>query len=185
MDNISLYNLLVDYQNGNKKSFHVFYEELKKPVFYNILSITKSYEISEDLLQETFVKLLENIKKLNKKNSILGYLMVISKNLSLDYLKKNKNITINEEEFENEEKNFLLKKNNADKEDINFNEMLFLIKNILKPKEFEIFTLHLIDDLSYKEISELLKIPIGTLTYTYVEIIKKLKNELEGRNNYE
>jgi DNA-directed RNA polymerase specialized sigma subunit, sigma24 homolog len=72
----------------------------KKPIFYNILSYVKSYEIAEDLLQETFVNFLKNLKKFDKNKSVLAYLMVLSKNLSLDYLKKNKEIISEDNELD-------------------------------------------------------------------------------------
>ncbi|MFA6667401.1 MAG: sigma-70 family RNA polymerase sigma factor [Bacilli bacterium] len=104
MENKDLYELLIKYKKGDKQCFHVFYENLKKPVFYNIYSILKNKEASEDILQETFIKLLENIDKINSQDSILGYLMVISKNLSLDYLKKNKSLKIDDEDIESKER---------------------------------------------------------------------------------
>lgn len=86
MENKDLYELLIKYKKGDKQCFHVFYENLKKPVFYNIYSILKNKEASEDILQETFIKLLENIDKINSQDSILGYLMVIiQKYLSFFY----------------------------------------------------------------------------------------------------
>lgn len=181
MENKDLYELLIKYKAGDKNGFHIFYEELKKPVFYNIYSILKNKDVSEDILQETFIKLLENIDKINKEESILGYLMVISKNIALDYLKKNKNLRIDDDEINDEERTLASNNQNEAKDSTNYHQLLFLIKDLLKPKEFEIFTLRLIDDLSYKEISEILKIPIGTLTYTYNEILKKLETKLERR----
>ncbi len=75
---------------------------MKKPVFFNIYSYVKSYEISEDLLQETFFELLKNTKKIKKSQDLLGYLIVISKNKALNYIKKNKRI-ITESDLENTE----------------------------------------------------------------------------------
>jgi RNA polymerase sigma-70 factor (ECF subfamily) len=75
---------------------------VKKPVFFNIYSYVKSYEISEDLLQETFLELLKNTKKIKKSEDLLGYLIVISKNKALNYIKKNKRI-ITESDLENTE----------------------------------------------------------------------------------
>lgn len=73
-----------------------------KNLFFNIYSYVKSYEISEDLLQETFFELLKNTKKIKKSEDLLGYLIVISKNKALNYIKKNKRI-ITESDLENTE----------------------------------------------------------------------------------
>lgn len=102
MTNIERHTLLQEYLEGKEKSFNLFFNDVKKPVFFNIYSYVKSYEISEDLLQETFLELLKNTKKIKKSEDLLGYLIVISKNKALNYIKKNKRI-ITESDLENTE----------------------------------------------------------------------------------
>ena len=61
--------------------------------------------------------------------------------------------------------------------------LLDKIKNILSKKEYEVFILHILGEYSFKEISEIKKIPLGTLTWTYQEARKKLEIELGGKNH--
>ena len=89
---MELQDLFLKLQEGDFTYFDIFYERSKNVVYYNILSYTKNYDISEDILQETYVKFLASINNINKNVNILGYLMKISKNLALDYFKKNKRI---------------------------------------------------------------------------------------------
>jgi DNA-directed RNA polymerase specialized sigma24 family protein len=49
------------------------------------------------------------------------------------------------------------------------------IKSLLSPFEFQVYTLHVLSNLTFKEISKITKRPIGTLTYTYSETIDKLQ----------
>lgn len=102
MTNIQRHTLLQEYLESKEKSFNLLFNDVKKPVFFNIYSYVKSYEISEDLLQETFLELLKNTKKIKKSEDLLGYLIVISKNKALNYIKKNKRI-ITESDLENTE----------------------------------------------------------------------------------
>ena len=88
----SLKKYLKEFQQDNLLHFNEFYESTKKAVFYNILSFIKSHETSEDILQDTYVKFLKHVKEIKSHSSILGYLIMISKNLSLDYLKKIKDL---------------------------------------------------------------------------------------------
>ena len=96
---MELQDLFLKLQEGDFTFFDTFYERSKNVVFYNILSYTKNYDISEDILQETYVKFLASINNINKNVNILGYLMKISKNLALDYFKKNKRIEYVEDEL--------------------------------------------------------------------------------------
>lgn len=171
-ENKRLYDLVISFKNGDESSFKILYELVKKPVFFNIYSFIKDKEISEDLLQDTFVKFLNNIKKVKKDSNILGLLMVMSKNICLDYLKKKKDSQIDE--------NIHIQKNsdftNRQTSELN---LLERIKAILNDKEFNIFSLHLMSELTFDEISKYLKIPLGTITYTYSISIKKIKEEIK------
>ena len=81
-------------QNNQMEYFDEFYNLLKQKIFYNIFSLTKSYPLSEDLLQETFVKFLQNLQNINSDDSVQGYLMLLSRNLTLDYFKKNNRVNL-------------------------------------------------------------------------------------------
>ncbi|MEG0529048.1 MAG: sigma-70 family RNA polymerase sigma factor [Bacilli bacterium] len=169
-DSKTLYLLINKYIDGDEESFNEFYEALKRPVFYNILSYVQNYEIAEDILQDTFVQFLNSLSKVKKEKDIAGYIFTISRNLSLNHLNKNKKIVQNEEYLD-------IYASSADntREEIEHNELLDKIKLILKSDEYQILVLHIMNELSFKEISKLLNIPIGTLTWKYQEAIKKVQ----------
>lgn len=158
-------------QKGNMEYFNAFYEETKKAVFYNIFALTKSHETSEDLLHDTYVKFLKEIKNIDLNKSIGGYLMMISKNITLDYFKKNNRIELNDEENKYVEK--------ENKNELDQNLLLEKIKGILKEKEFQIFVLHALNDLTFEEIAKIIKRPLGTVIWSYNNSIKKIKKEVE------
>ena len=158
-------------KKGNMEYFNAFYEETKKAVFYNIFALTKSHETSEDLLHDTYVKFLKEIKNIDLNKSIGGYLMMISKNITLDYFKKNNRIELNDEENKYVEK--------ENKNELDQNLLLEKIKEILKEKEFQIFVLHALNDLTFEEIAKIIKRPLGTVIWSYNNSIKKIKKEVE------
>ncbi len=113
---ISLKEYVIEFQRDDLSRFDEFYDAIKDKVFYNILALTKSYELSEDLLQDTFVNFLKTVKELNPNESILGYLMVISRNITLDYFKKNNRVRLIDEEKD--------KPSEVDEDDIDKNIIL-------------------------------------------------------------
>ena len=167
---MSLNEVFLELKRGDQSHFNWFYENSKKQLFYNILSYTKNYELSEDLLQETYVKFLTNIKNINDKVNVLGYLMVMSKNITLDYFKKNNRIeTLNEEDISFEDNKI-------------YETMLVSkIKEILNDIEFKILILHILGDLTFNEIKDIVKKPLGTVLWIYNKSLKKVRKEL----NYE
>ena len=171
MEERLLKSYIEEMQKGNMEYFNAFYEETKKAVFYNIFALTKSHETSEDLLHDTYVKFLKEIKNIDLNKSIGGYLMMISKNITLDYFKKNNRIELNDEENKYVEK--------ENKNELDQNLLLEKIKGILKEKEFQIFVLHALNDLTFEEIAKIIKRPLGTVIWSYNNSIKKIKKEVE------
>ena len=167
---MSLNEVFLEIKRGDQTHFNWFYENSKKQLFYNILSYTKNYELSEDLLQETYVKFLTNIKNIDDKVNILGYLMVMSKNITLDYFKKNNRIeTLNEEDISFED------------DKIHETMLVSKIKEILNDIKFKILILHILGELTFNEIKDIVKKPLGTVLWIYNKSLKKVRKEL----NYE
>ena len=167
---MSLNEVFLELKRGDQSHFNWFYENSKKQLFYNILSYTKNYELSEDLLQETYVKFLTNIKNIDDKVNVLGYLMVMSKNITLDYFKKNNRIeTLNEEDISFEDNK------------IHETMLVSKIKEILNDIEFKILILHILGELTFNEIKDIVKKPLGTVIWIYNKSLKKVRKEL----NYE
>ena len=84
MEEVRIKQLVILIKEGNLSYFDEFFNATKNQVFYNILSITKNRTISEDLLQETYIKFLNSINKVDVDSSILGFLirLAISSNVS-------------------------------------------------------------------------------------------------------
>ena len=165
---MSLNEVFLELKRGDQSHFNWFYENSKKQLFYNILSYTKNYELSEDLLQETYVKFLTNIKNIDDKVNVLGYLMVMSKNITLDYFKKNNRIeTLNEEDISFEDNK------------IHETMLVSKIKEILNDIEFKILILHILGELTFNEIKDIVKKPLGTVLWIYNKSLKKVRKELK------
>ena len=90
MKDIELYRLCQRFIEGDEKAFNEIYEDTKGKIFANIYSYVKSKEASEDILSDTYIRFINSIKDLTPDKSILGYLYTISRNLSLNYIEKNK-----------------------------------------------------------------------------------------------
>ncbi len=153
--------------------FSEFYELTKRSVFYNILSLTRNETLAEDLMQDSYVKFLHNIEKVDKTKSILGYLIMISRNLTLDYFKKNNRVV---ELDDNDYRENIHHHDSHDAMDMKI--LLSRISKILNKHEYEVFTLHVLSELTFQEIALELKKPLGSILYTYNASIKKIRKEI-------
>ena len=167
---MDLNELLIQLQNDKMEYFDEFYNLTKNKVFYMAYSILQDYHLSEDILQDTYIKFLKHKKKVKVDGNILSYLLEISKNLSLNYVNKHKKV-VNID-------NIVFKYEEQYQEKFEELKLVKDMKKILNENEFQIVILKIINELTNNEIAQLLNKPLGTVLWTYNNAIKKLRRDL-------
>ncbi len=146
-----LYN---DYLNGNKEAFEILYNKYKNKIEYFIYNIVKDYQKAEDLAQETFIYVMQDIIKENC--SFKYYIYLKAKYLALNYIKhENKRNEIAEK--------YLFNKDERTEKDIfeiiskeeTKKELLESIEQLDEKYKNAIYLTN-IEELSYKETSKIL-----------------------------
>lgn len=134
-----------------------------------------SHEEAEDILQESFIKIYQNINGFDKKLKFSSWIYRITHNEVISYWRKTKtrpqNITweINDQILNNIIADFDINQSiDADLLSQDINRML----NKLDKKYQEVLILKFLEGKSYKEISDILKKPMGTVA-TLVNRAKK------------
>lgn len=82
------YEWIFQLKNGNKHAFKVIYEHYSKGIFSKLLRMTKDETISDDLLQEIFIKVWERKAHINQDYSFKGWIYKIAQNSVFDYYRK-------------------------------------------------------------------------------------------------
>lgn len=67
IDTNEMHKIIVELKNNNMDVFDEFYELTKRQVYVSILSIVKNKTISDDIMQETYMRFLNNIHKYKEK----------------------------------------------------------------------------------------------------------------------
>lgn len=148
-------------QDENEKSkFEQLYIEYRQIMFYVAKSILKDEHLAEDALHQAFLKLIDNLNKINeiKCHTTKGFLVVIVKSVSLNILKKRKKQQIDSiDSYDNQIAN---ENYNLENEVVNKNEHDRLIQCILKlpPQYANILILKYSHELNTKEIAKILGI---------------------------
>lgn len=88
-------------QKGNRDSFNELINLYYEYVLGFLIKLTNNKQLSLDLTQETFLKVIQNIEKFdtNGKASFSTYIITIAKNLYIDNLRKTKNEVYNIDEL--------------------------------------------------------------------------------------
>ncbi len=165
--------------NGDKDALKEIYKEYMKYVFGTIYQVVGNHEDAEDITADFFVKLWTNSDKYVPGGSHKAYLATIARNMAIDFLRKNKKeVLVSEFTTEvSEEEEILLPKTTENPvedevvEDISLKEAL----GKLKPREREVINMKVINDMTFKEISETTNTPMGTVTWLYRQAINKLR----------
>lgn len=94
MNNLSVSDSLLvsHYKSGSEEAFEELVARHKSRVFTTIYLIVKDKYTAEDLLQDTFIKVVKTIKsgKYNEEGKFLPWVLRIAHNLSIDFFRKAK-----------------------------------------------------------------------------------------------
>lgn len=153
---------------NNKDIFEEFYNKYKNLIYKIAFSIVKTKEDSEEIVQNVFIKIYNlETDKLPTQNET-SWLYSVTKNESLNFLKKNKDEISIENIYE-------LSQNSKDIEEIVEKDKFNRLISKLAEKEKEIVTLKIIGGFSFKEISNILNMKMPTVQWYYYKSINNLK----------
>jgi RNA polymerase sigma-70 factor (ECF subfamily) len=160
----------------------------RESIYYMILKMVNNQEDAEDLTVEAFTKAFMNLHKYVPNFAFSTWLFRIASNNVIDFLRKNRIETVSLYANDDEEGTELMDKiftlNVPSPEDIFIKsqraEILREVLSTLSPKYEELITLRYFNELSYEEISEQLKMPIGTVKVQLHRAKKIIKSLLEN-----
>jgi len=80
------------YIQGDESAFETLVKKYQKQIYQKIYFITRDKMIAEDILQETFIKIIRSIKTgvYNEEGRFLSWAVTVARNLCLDYKRKSK-----------------------------------------------------------------------------------------------
>jgi RNA polymerase sigma-70 factor (ECF subfamily) len=159
--------LVKDYMNGDERALETLIHRHNQRLSSFIYSKVQDREITEDIFQDTFIKVIRTLKKgnYNEEGKFLPWVMRISHNLIIDYFRKNKRMprfegnndfnifSIISDDQLNVEKRLI--KDQIDQ------DLTILIKELPKD-QMEVLEMRLYKDMSFKEISENTGVSINT-----------------------
>ena len=178
--------LVADYINGNEKSLETLIVRHKQRIFSFIYSKVYNREISEDIFQDTFIKVINTLKKgkYNEEGKFLPWVMRIAHNLVIDYFRKNNRMPkfSNTDEFDifsvlsddslNAENQLIHNQIHTD---------VKLLINELPLDQRDVLMMRLYKDMSFKEIAEITEVSINTALGRMRYAIINLRKIIEAK----
>ncbi len=161
--------LIERFQQGDINAFEEIVRRYKDQLLNFIYRFVGNQEQAEDILQETFLRVYRNRHAYRRVAKFSTWIYTIAGNLARTELRKRKRrrlLSISDLGIE-EDKDYEVSDENFDPEahvdSLLHDEVIQREINKLSPKFREVIILRDIQELSYEEISKILRIPIGTV----------------------
>ena len=157
-------------KGGDEKAYKELVDKYERALYFHILKMVKDREQVEDLVQEAFVKAFDNLNTYSTNYAFSTWLYRIATNNTIDYLRKKKLKTLSIDKpmkTKNGEMEMQLPDESASTDrDIIKKQRKKIVQNAIEdlPEKYrKVIELRHMEEKTYKEISDILDKPLGTV----------------------
>jgi len=159
--------IIADCQTGKSERYRLLVEKYKTRAYYAALMYSGNQDDALDLSQEAFYRAFKAIKSFELGKNFYTWLYKILRNLCINHYQRirKRNIVFSDIEAAQNYVDFFSEIKNPDEifEENERRELIWQGLKKLKAPEREIIILKEFNELSYREISEVLEIPLGSV----------------------
>lgn len=156
---------------GDQSALKEIYESYVGYIYRIIYEVLRNKENAEDVTSEFFIRLWNKAEQFRPGSGHKGYMAAMARNMAVGFLRK----------YRREELTELMEDLGRTGEDLGTEQEVLGDMSVsqaldtLKPSERQIVSLKVLGELTFKEIAQYMKIPMGTVTWKYQNAIKKLR----------
>lgn len=160
--------LVVLYANGENAAFDVLLNRYKSSIHSYIYFIIRNRDLTEDIFQETFVKVIMTIKqgRYTENGKFKAWITRIAHNLIIDYFRQERSEnTVSNDDVEVDLFNNIKLCDGTIEDNIVRNQVLSDIKKLIQhlpDSQREVLEMRYYQDLSFKEIADITGVSINT-----------------------
>ena len=166
---------------GDVNAFSYLVEKYKKLVAHIVFRMIYNQGDREDICQDVFLKIYQNLSRFRADSKLSTWIGKISYNCCINYINRKKTIVMNQSSQDWEE----IASENPDpvwhtEQDDRVNKIRAEIDQ-LPVQSRAILTLYHLEDMSYREIGEVMNLPEGTVKSYLYRARQHLKEELSHK----
>lgn len=156
------------------QAFQQLLQDYQRPLYNHIRNIVLNHDDADDVMQNTFIKIFQNLKNFKGESKLFSWMYRIATNESLTFLKqKSKTSGISSEALQNKTIDNLEADVFFDGNDIQIKLQKAIA--LLPEKQQLVFKMKYFQELKYEEISEILGTTVGGLKASYHLAVKKIE----------
>ena len=180
--------LITQFISGNSQSFSILVDRYQKRVYGFIFSKVKDADLADDVFQDTFVKVIKNLRlgKYKDHGRFLSWVMRIAHNIIMDHFRKINRLP----KYDSKHKDLdllaqLIEKSNSIEEliiETQIHADLSILIDELPRTQREVLRMRLFQEMSFKDIGEQTGVSINTALGRMRYAILNLRKLIEERN---
>ena len=179
--------LVEKFKNGDRHSYEVLVSRYKRKLYSAIYRMTRNHQVTDEMLQETFLKLFTSIDKYDDSYPFYPWLHRIAINTTINYLKREKKRRGDHSLEEDMEERYMqpADQNNPFDPEKAFRKKERDVKILealqqVSPTYRAALLLRIFQGFSYKEIADTLECSVGTVMSRLNRARKQLKDLLKN-----
>ena len=173
--------ILADFRSANRDAaFTALVEKYKKRLYYHVRRMVIDHDDANDVLQNTFIKVWNNLENFKEQSQLYTWLYRIATNECLTFLEQLKRRK--SEAFDSVE--LILSNKLSEGKYFTGDEIEMKLQQAilaLPEKQRLVFNLRYYDEMPYDEMSQVLGTSVGALKASYHFAAKKIEDHLLNR----
>lgn len=164
-------------KDTQSKAFEILVNTYKERLYWHIRRIVLNHDDTDDVLQNTFIKVYSNIDSFKGNSKLYSWIYRIATNESLTFLQaKSRKLGLSSEELQGKLVDNLRSDVYFDGDEIQLKLQQAIAT--LPEKQKLIFNMKYFQEMKYEEISEILETTVGGLKASYHLASKKIESFL-------
>ena len=159
-------------------AFRKLLQLYQKPLYNHIRNMVLSHDDADDVLQNTFVKVFQNLKNFKGDSKLFSWIYRIATNEAITFMQQRaKKSGISSEELQQKAINKLESDVYFDGNEIQIKLQKAIIT--LPEKQQLVFKMKYFEELKYEQIAEITGTSVGALKASYFHAVKKIEDFLK------
>ncbi len=161
--------------DSREKGFRQLMTAYQQRLYQVIRRQVSSHEDADDVLQNTFIKIFRHLDQFEYRSELYTWMYRIASNEVINHhkrLKRSKTVELNNHDFR-----FADSYLNTDQ----LADILQYIVSTLPARQQMVFRMRYYDELTYKQMSELLQLTEGALKASFHHAVKKIEKEIKAK----
>lgn len=158
-----------------EQGFRILVEQYQEKLYWHIRRLVTEHDDANDVVQNCFIKVFRSINRFEGKSKLYTWLYRIATNEAITFLnKKNRKASASIDDEASVLANQLKADEYFDGEEVQIRLQQAL--RLLPEKQRAVFNLRYFEEMSYKEMADVMDTSVGALKASYHHAVKKIES---------